>query len=64
MMPQYTKDNISQALINVANGKGVRAAARDWGLPYITLRERIKGHETIAFQQKISKDYQGFKKAT
>jgi 4-hydroxybenzoate polyprenyltransferase len=58
-MPQYTEDDVSQALINVANGKGVRAAARDWGVPYTTLRERIKGRENHSIsaenQQRLSR---------
>ena len=59
-MPQYTKDDISQALIDVANGNGVRAAAQDWGVPYTTLREQIKGRENHWI---LAENQQGLSKA-
>ena len=45
-MPQYTEDDITQAIRDVANGKSLRLASREWGVPYPTLRHRIKGTET------------------
>ena len=44
-MPQYTEDNIIQALNDVTNKKPIRQAAREWGIPYPTLRNRLNGIE-------------------
>ena len=44
-MPQYTKGNIAQAIKDVANRAALKSAAKEWGVPPNTLRNRIKGSE-------------------
>ena len=44
-MPQYTEDDMAQAITDTKNGKPFRLAAREWGVPYPILRGRIKGSE-------------------
>ena len=44
-MPQYTEDNIAQAIKDVVNGAALKSAAKEWGVPPNTLRDRIKGSE-------------------
>ncbi|KAH9240177.1 hypothetical protein K456DRAFT_1037670 [Colletotrichum gloeosporioides 23] len=50
-MPQYTEDDINQALEAVARGTSVKKAAFEWGIPRSTLNSRIKGHQArdVAF---------------
>jgi 4-hydroxybenzoate polyprenyltransferase len=58
-MPQYTEDDIAQAIKDVANGAALKSAAKEWGVPPNTLRDRIKGSEghSIAAesQQRLSR---------
>ena len=58
-MPQYTKDDIAQAINDVVNSKSIRLAAREWGIPYPTLRGRIAGREDYSIvaenQQRLSR---------
>ena len=58
-MPRYTKDDLAQALNDVANKKPIREAAREWGIPYPTLRMRTKGSESHSnaaeSQQRLSR---------
>ena len=58
-MPQYTEDNILRAIEDVVNHKHIRQAAREWGVPYHTLRNRTKGKEshsnTAENQQRLSR---------
>ena len=59
VMPRYTEDDLAQAIEDIANGKFVRRAAREWGIPYGTLRDRIEGSENHSSaaesQQRLSK---------
>ncbi|KAF4474230.1 hypothetical protein CGGC5_v017057 [Colletotrichum fructicola Nara gc5] len=50
-MPQYTEDDINQALEAIARGTSVKKAAFEWGIPRSTLKNRMKGHQArdIAF---------------
>ncbi|KAK4072843.1 hypothetical protein Purlil1_13223 [Purpureocillium lilacinum] len=45
MAPQYTEYDISQALEAAANGQAVRKAAAEWGVPRMTLFNRLHGDE-------------------
>ena len=45
-MPQYTKDNMILAIRDIANGKSLKLAAKEWGIPFSLLRNRIQGTET------------------
>jgi hypothetical protein len=58
-MPQYTEDDLILATKDVENGKSIRSAAKEWGVPYPTLRGRIKGSETHSnaaeSQQRLSR---------
>jgi hypothetical protein len=58
-MPQYTEDDLVQALIDVANGKSKQLAAKEWGVPHSTNRDRIKGSESHSSagesQQRLSR---------
>jgi hypothetical protein len=47
-MPQYTEDDMAQAIQDATIGKPLRLAAREWGVPYHTLRDRIKGSESYS----------------
>ncbi len=44
-MPEYTEQDLNKALNNIRNGKSIRQASRDWGVPDTTLRNRKKGGE-------------------
>jgi 4-hydroxybenzoate polyprenyltransferase len=58
-MTQYTEDDLNHAIEDVANGKPKKLAAREWGVPESTLRNRIKGSENHSIaaesQQRLSK---------
>ncbi|EXU94474.1 helix-turn-helix and Tc5 transposase DNA-binding domain protein, partial [Metarhizium robertsii] len=41
----YTEHDISQALEAVANGKSIRKASTEWGVPRATLFNRMHGRE-------------------
>jgi hypothetical protein len=43
MKPSYTEDDVQRALKEVAEGKSVRKAHLDWGVPRSTLQDRIYG---------------------
>ena len=47
MKPSYTEDDIQRALAAVANGRSVRKACLDWGVPRSTLQNRINGHVSL-----------------
>ncbi len=44
-MPQYTEQDLHKALNNIRNGKSLRQASQDWGVPTTTLYNRNKGRE-------------------
>jgi hypothetical protein len=46
MKPQYTKYDVMRAMDDVANGKSLRKAVLDWGVPKSTLRDRLKDYTT------------------
>jgi hypothetical protein len=58
-MKTYTEQDLLAALNDVKNGKSVKLASREWGVPETTLRNRNQGQEnhTIAAenQQRLSK---------
>ena len=58
-MPNYTEDDIKNALVDIENGKFVRQAAREWGVPKTTLKDRLDGAEPKAqahtYRQRLSK---------
>ena len=58
-MPQYTEDDVSSALDDIMNGKFLRQAAKDWGVPPSTLQSRINGTENHSkaaeSQQRLSR---------
>ena len=58
-MPRYTEDDIAQAIKDTTNGKSLRLAAREQGVPYPILRGRIEGGEnhsnTVESQQRLSR---------
>jgi len=43
MKPLYTEDDVQRALKEVVEGKSIRKAGLDWGVPRSTLQERIYG---------------------
>ena len=43
MKPSYIEDDIQRALVDVGNGRSVRKACLDWGVPRDTIQDRIKG---------------------
>jgi hypothetical protein len=43
MKPLYTEEDVQRALDDIANGKSVRKASLDWGVPRSTLMDRING---------------------
>ncbi|KZL64049.1 hypothetical protein CI238_04498 [Colletotrichum incanum] len=57
-MVEYTEIEIAQALIAIADGLSIRTAAQQWGIPFSTVRYRIKGIQprALAFagQQRLS----------
>ena len=58
-MARYTEDDIAQAIKDTTNGKSLRLAAQEWGVPYTTLQNRIEGHENHSnvaeSQQRLSR---------
>ncbi|KAK2735424.1 hypothetical protein CKAH01_01805 [Colletotrichum kahawae] len=50
-MPQYTENDINQALEAIARGTSVKKAAFEWGIPRSTLKNRMNGQQArdIAF---------------
>ena len=57
-MRQYTEQDVAYALNDIKNGKSLRQASREWGVPLSTLQNRNNGseHHIIAAQnqQKLS----------
>ncbi|KAK2009295.1 hypothetical protein LZ32DRAFT_683801 [Colletotrichum eremochloae] len=45
-MKQYTEDELHRALLEVNAGCPIRQAACRWGIPYGTLRHRLKGRQS------------------
>ena len=45
-MAQYTEDDVAAAIQDVRNGKPIRRAAKDWGVPKTTLIDRLSGRES------------------
>jgi len=43
MKASYTEEDVQRALADIANGKSVRKAWLDWGVPRSTLQDRING---------------------
>jgi len=41
MKPSYTEEDLQRALTDVANGRSMRKACLEWGVPRGTLQERI-----------------------
>lgn len=58
MKPEYTKQDLQQALNAVTNGMSQRKAEFEYGVPRATLQNRIKGHisrqEAYVPQQRLS----------
>ena len=58
-MHQYTEQDLLAALSDVRNGKSLKLASREWGVPFSTLRDRNQGSESHTFtaesQQRLSK---------
>ena len=54
-MPSYTEADVAAAIDDILDGKGIRLAARDHGIPRTTIANRIKGIDT---HQKASQDLQ------
>ena len=58
-MHQYTEQDLLAALNDVRNGKSLRLASQEWGIPLTTLYNRNQGQEnhTLAAesQQRLSK---------
>ena len=58
MKPLYTEEDIQDALNDIANGKLMRKASTDWGVPRTTLTDRINGRvsrtEAKALDQRLS----------
>ena len=58
-MYRYTERNVLTTLNDVENGKSLRRASRDWGIPLSTLQNRNHGSESHTFaaesQQRLSK---------
>src|SRR5689334_22769230 len=40
----YTEEDVQSALKDIAEGRSVRKAQRDWGVPRTTLQNRIHSH--------------------
>jgi hypothetical protein len=57
-MRQYSEQDLCAALNDVKNGKSLKLASREWGIPYTTLQNRNQGQEshTLAAenQQRLS----------
>ena len=58
-MPRYSEQDLIMALNEVANGKSLRLASREWGIPRATLYNRNHGGTTHSIaaedQQRLSK---------
>jgi hypothetical protein len=58
-MHQYTEQDLLKALNDVKNGKSLKLASREWGIPYTTLQNRNHGRTTHSVaaesQQRLSK---------
>ena len=58
-MHQYTEQDLLAALSDVRNGKSLRLASREWGVPFTTLQNRNQGSESYALaaesKQRLSK---------
>lgn len=52
MKSRYTEHDVTQALIDVADGKSLRQAALEWGVPRSTLQGRL--HNPTTHQQAAS----------
>ena len=56
--PLYTEEDVQDALNDIANGKSMRKASADWGVPRTTLTDRISGRvsraEAKALDQRLS----------
>ncbi|KAI3532057.1 transposase [Colletotrichum abscissum] len=59
-MPQYTEDQLRQALEDISNGKSQKRASLEYGIPRSTLQLRLQGGQTrrVAFSdwQRLSPD--------
>ena len=57
-MPNYTENEINQALESIANSQSIRKASVEWGIPRATLYNCIQGTQSRAIvsstQQKLS----------
>ena len=57
-MPSYTEDHITQALEAITQGQSIKKAALEWGVPRLTLQNRMRGTQSrdVAFsdQQRLS----------
>jgi hypothetical protein len=57
-MHQYAELDLLAALSDVRNGKSIRVASREWGVPFSTLQNRNKGRENHSIasetQQRLS----------
>ena len=57
-MRQYSEQDLCAALNDVRNGKSLKLASREWGIPYTTLQNRNQGQKshTLAAenQQRLS----------
>ncbi len=58
-MPRYPEQDLLAAVNDVKNGKSLRLASREWGVPLSTLRNRLQGQEdhitAAESQQRLSK---------
>ena len=54
-MPSYSEADVTAAIDDILDGRGIRLAARDHGIPRTTIGNRIKGMDT---HQKASQDLQ------
>jgi len=39
----YTQEKVDEAVAAVADGKSVRAAAKEYGIPHATLQRKVNG---------------------
>jgi hypothetical protein len=57
-MRQYSEQDLCAALNDVKNGKSLKLASREWGIPYTTLQNRNQGQESYTLaaenQQRLS----------
>ena len=52
MKPSYTEEDVQRALKDVVEGKSLRNAHLDWGVPRSTLYDRINGYVSQKEAQK------------